>query len=72
MRTRYTSFLRRHQPCYHKPGRREGLMTIPHDFLNDLRSSAADLTRTVGTSDAVSVGRVAGWLTAQNVAVVQV
>jgi len=47
-------------------------MTMPHDLLNDLRSSAADLTRTVGTSDAVSVGRVAGWLTAQNVAVVQV
>jgi len=68
-------------------------MTIPHDLLNDLRSSTADLTRTVEamilegrpyvmipryavtsweTSDAVSLGKVAGWLTAQNVAVVQV
>jgi hypothetical protein len=67
-------------------------MTIPHDLLNDLRSSTA-VTRTVEamilegrpyvmipryavtsweTSDAVSVGKVAGWLTAQNVAVVQV
>jgi hypothetical protein len=68
-------------------------MTVPHDLLNDLRSSQTDLARIVEAvvrdrlpyvvvpmqavrswerRDPDHWAKVAGWLAAQNVAVVQV
>jgi len=73
--------------------RKEDSMTIPHDLLNDLRSSPTDLARIVEAvvrdglpyvvipDQAVRSwecrapdhwAKVAGWLAAQNVAVVQI
>jgi hypothetical protein len=82
------------EPAFYHPARKRRVaMTVPHDLLDDLRSSQTDLARIVEAvvrdrlpyvvipvqavrswerREPNHWAKVAGWLAAQNVAVVQV